>query len=102
MGAPKQASNLQATRTLPALDCAKDFANWEQAWTFGKKRFCCKTQRRGCVEFVANPAKSGYDDNLYCNKGLAKWEQTWSSAKKVWCCKYQNVGCEKNLSKMQK
>eukprot|EP00930_Biecheleria_cincta_P048072 TRINITY_DN3343_c0_g5_i1.p1 TRINITY_DN3343_c0_g5~~TRINITY_DN3343_c0_g5_i1.p1 ORF type:complete len:671 (-),score=90.98 TRINITY_DN3343_c0_g5_i1:58-2031(-) len=70
--------------TLP-FDCSAGFWNWEKAWSFEKKHWCCDHQDKGCSTTTSLP----YD----CAAGYYNWQAGWSNAKKYWCCAHFNKGC---------
>ncbi|CAJ1337675.1 unnamed protein product [Effrenium voratum] len=62
------------------FDCGAAYGNWQAAWSFDKKRWCCENQQRGCPE-----TSRAYDCQSH--------EASWSEMKQAWCCSRLNIGC---------
>jgi len=75
-------SSIPAVRTEIVFDCDADFSQWEKGWSVAKKRFCCKTEKRGCEEEHVVP--------YHCHSGD---QNSWPLSKQNYCCANHKVGC---------
>jgi len=75
-------SSIPAVRTEIVFDCDADFSQWEKGWSDAKKRFCCKTEKRGCEEEHVVPYHCQSED-----------QDSWPLSKQNYCCVNHKVGC---------
>jgi hypothetical protein len=109
-----------STTTLP-YDCQSGYANWAQAWSYGKRDWCCRHFSKGCPTTTtttreaartsssasASAAESGHqrprrgdgpeppaEPSYDCSARGSGWVAEWSLARKKWCCENKQVGCK--------
>eukprot|EP00419_Tripos_fusus_P032962 CAMPEP_0172780778 /NCGR_PEP_ID=MMETSP1074-20121228/203095_1 /TAXON_ID=2916 /ORGANISM="Ceratium fusus, Strain PA161109" /LENGTH=491 /DNA_ID=CAMNT_0013617755 /DNA_START=23 /DNA_END=1498 /DNA_ORIENTATION=+ len=81
--------------TSTPFDCEMSFFNWRKAWSAGKKNYCCKQFKRGCVTSAAPPESSHERPKVDfdCTAGFSNFQIGWSLAKQQWCCEHFQKAC---------
>ncbi|CAK8999025.1 Sodium-coupled neutral amino acid transporter 2 [Durusdinium trenchii] len=84
---------LKSNVGLQSYDCSAEFEQWRNAWSEGKRQWCCRTANRGCAATHSFGDRSSQD--LYdCNSNVQTWREAWTPGQKLWCCSVYHRGCE--------
>lgn len=80
------------------FDCAAGYWNWQAAWSWEKKDWCCEQHGVGCPIMATTSPDPGTTQQTTsqtydCWAGYADSAVGWSVQKKRWCCLHGGRGC---------